>query len=46
VAKGLLDAEMAFRHYEYQEALEQAAATLDVIDPEALKRIKATFVTE
>jgi septation ring formation regulator len=46
VAKGLLEAEMAFRHYEYQEALEQAAATLDVIDPDALKKIKATFVTE
>jgi septation ring formation regulator len=46
VAKGLLEAELAFRHYEYQEALEQAAATLDVIDPDALKKIKATFVTE
>jgi septation ring formation regulator len=46
VAKGLSDAEMAFRHYEYQEALEQAAATLDEIDPDALKKIKATFVLE
>ncbi|MEH7157594.1 septation ring formation regulator EzrA [Neobacillus drentensis] len=46
VAKGLTEAENAFRHYEYQEALEQAAATLDVIDPDALKKIKATFVTE
>ncbi len=46
VAKGLLEAEMAFRHYNYQEALEQAAATLDVIDPDALKKIKASFVTE
>ncbi|MEH6905505.1 septation ring formation regulator EzrA [Neobacillus drentensis] len=46
VAKGLSDAEMAFRHYEYQEALEQAAATLDIIDPDALKKIKATFVLE
>ncbi|WP_066258166.1 septation ring formation regulator EzrA [Neobacillus drentensis] len=46
VAKGLSDAEMAFRHYEYQEALEQAASTLDIIDPDALKKIKATFVIE
>jgi septation ring formation regulator len=46
VAKGLLEAELAFRHYEYQEALEQAAATLDVIDPDALKKIKAAFVAE
>lgn len=46
VAKGLLEAEMAFRHYEYQVALEQAAATLDVIDPDALKKIKATFVAK
>jgi septation ring formation regulator len=46
VAKGLSDAEMAFRHYEYQEALEQAAATLNIIDPDALKKIKATFVLD
>jgi septation ring formation regulator len=46
VAKGLSDAEMAFRQYDYQEALEQVAATLDGIDPEALKKIKATFVIE
>jgi septation ring formation regulator len=46
VAKGLSDAENAFRQYDYQEALEQAAATLDIIDPEALKRIKSTFITE
>ncbi|MEH7304423.1 septation ring formation regulator EzrA [Neobacillus drentensis] len=46
VAKGLRDAEDAFRHYDYQEALEQAAATLDVIDPDALKKIKASFAAE
>jgi len=46
VAKGLSEAEIAFRHYEYQEALEQAAATLDIIDPDALKKIKASFVSE
>ena len=42
VAKGLNDAEQAFRHFEYQEALEQAAASLESIDPGALKKIKAT----
>ncbi|WML40851.1 septation ring formation regulator EzrA [Neobacillus sp. OS1-2] len=46
IAKGLTDAEMAFRHYDYQEALEQVAASLEGIDPEALKKIKATIVTE
>ncbi|MEH7255272.1 septation ring formation regulator EzrA, partial [Neobacillus niacini] len=42
VAKGLNDAETAFRHFEYQEALEQAAASLESIDPGALKKIKAS----
>jgi len=46
VAKGLTDAEMAFRQYDYQEALEQVAASLEGIDPEALKKIKAAIVTE
>jgi septation ring formation regulator len=43
VAKGLNDAEHAFRQFEYQEALEQAAAALESIDPGALKKIKATI---
>ena len=43
VAKGLSNAEHAFRHFEYQEALEQAAASLESIDPGALKKIKATI---
>ncbi|MGZ4161613.1 MAG: septation ring formation regulator EzrA, partial [Neobacillus sp.] len=46
VAKGLIDAETAFRQYDYQEALEQAAASLDAIDPGALKKIKASIATE
>ncbi len=46
VAKGLADAEDSFRHYEYQQALEQVAATLERFDPEALKKIKATIETE
>lgn len=46
VAKGLADAEAAFRHYEYQEALEQAATSLETVDPEALRRIKASVTAE
>jgi septation ring formation regulator len=46
VAKRLTEAEMAFRQYDYQEALEQVAASLEAIDPEALKKIKATIVPE
>lgn len=46
VAKGLLEAEKAFRHYQYQDALEQAASTIEGIDPGALKRIKATVEIE
>ena len=46
VAQGLAKAEDAFRHYEYQEALEQAAASLEGIDPGALKKIKAASAAE
>lgn len=46
VAKGLSDAENAFRHFAYQEALEQAAASLESIDPGVLKKIKATVVNQ
>nr|WP_263325413.1 septation ring formation regulator EzrA [Neobacillus sp. Marseille-Q6967] len=46
IAKGLADAEAAFRHYEYQEALEQAATSLEAVDPEALRRIKASISAE
>ncbi|CAH2716966.1 Septation ring formation regulator EzrA [Neobacillus rhizosphaerae] len=46
VSKGLSEAEMAFRQYDYQEALEQVAASLEAIDPDALKKIKASVETE
>ncbi|WP_342432592.1 septation ring formation regulator EzrA [Neobacillus sp. FSL H8-0543] len=45
VAKGLTNAENSFRHFEYQEALEQAAASIEAIDPGALKKIKASAET-
>ncbi|MDR7000541.1 septation ring formation regulator EzrA [Neobacillus niacini] len=46
IAKGLSDAEQAFRHYEYQEALEQVAASIEGVDPGALKKIKAAIENE
>ncbi|WP_066311215.1 septation ring formation regulator EzrA [Bacillus sp. FJAT-29814] len=46
VAKGLSEAENAFRQYDYQRALEEAAASLEGIDPEALKKIKTTTAIE
>jgi septation ring formation regulator len=46
VAKVLSDAENAFRHFEYQEALEQAAASLESIDPGVLKKIKGAVVKQ
>jgi septation ring formation regulator len=45
VAKGLTNAENSFRHFEYQEALEQAAASIEAVDPGALKKIKASAET-
>lgn len=40
VEKGLLEAESLFRGFEYRTALEQAAATIEEIDPGAIKRIE------
>jgi septation ring formation regulator len=40
VAKGLLEAESLFRGYDYRAALEQAATTIEEIDPGAIKRIE------
>ncbi|WP_185806934.1 septation ring formation regulator EzrA [Bacillus sp. HMF5848] len=40
VAIGLSEAENAFRQYNYHLALEQAAATLEKIEPGALKRVE------
>jgi septation ring formation regulator len=41
VANGLKNAEQEFRGFNYQEALEQAAAAIEQIEPGALKRIEA-----
>lgn len=41
VDKGLKDAELSFRGYDYQAALEQAAASVEEIEPGALKKIEA-----
>ncbi|SFB17650.1 MULTISPECIES: septation ring formation regulator EzrA [unclassified Bacillus (in: firmicutes)] len=41
VAKGLLEAEKSFRSYDYRTALEQAATSIEEIDPNAIKKIEA-----
>lgn len=41
VAKGLQDAEMSFRGFDYKTALEQAASAIEEIDPSAMKKIEA-----
>lgn len=43
VDKALKEAEEAFRSYEYKEAFEQAAATIEKIEPGALKRMEDLF---
>src|SRR5690606_8679904 len=40
VRKGLEEAEQSFRSYEYQAALEQAAACVEEVEPGALKKIE------
>ncbi|XJZ26496.1 septation ring formation regulator EzrA [Bacillota bacterium Lsc_1132] len=46
VSKGLQEAEEAFRHFDYQKALEQAASTIEAVDSEALKKIDALLLKE
>lgn len=40
VDRGLREAEEHFRNYDYREALEQAATSIEEVDPGALKRIE------
>jgi len=44
VAKGLKSAEDAFRNYDYRQALEEAAAAIEEVEPGALKKIENIFV--
>ncbi|RHW40762.1 septation ring formation regulator EzrA [Neobacillus notoginsengisoli] len=44
VAKGLSEAEKSFRNFDYQTALEQAATSIEEIDPGAIKKIE-TFIS-
>lgn len=41
VAQGLYEAEMAFREFDYKAALEQAATTIEKVEPGALKKIES-----
>ncbi|WP_371931991.1 septation ring formation regulator EzrA [Mesobacillus subterraneus] len=40
VDRGLREAEECFRNYDYRDALEQAATSIEEVDPGALKRIE------
>ncbi|WP_079510067.1 septation ring formation regulator EzrA [Mesobacillus jeotgali] len=40
VARGLREAEEYFRNYDYREALEQAATSIEEVEPGALKKIE------
>ena len=44
VAKRLAVAEEAFRKYDYSQALEEAAAAIEEVEPGALKKIEELFV--
>lgn len=46
VSKALTEAEHAFRSFDYQKALEQAATSIQAIDPGAIKRIEALVSKE
>jgi len=43
VSRGLIEAEVAFRSYEYSRALEIAGTTIESVEPGALKRIEQNF---
>ncbi|WP_445489448.1 septation ring formation regulator EzrA [Niallia sp. 03133] len=45
VARSLNEAEAAFRNYQYKEALEQAAAAIEEVEPGSIKRLEA-WITE
>ncbi|MED4903722.1 septation ring formation regulator EzrA [Parageobacillus thermoglucosidasius] len=46
VKEGLEEAEYLFRHYDYEQALEQAVAALEKVEPGALQRIQQIFHEE
>lgn len=45
VERGLSDAEKAFRKYDYKEALEHAASSIEAIEPGSIKRMEQ-WITE
>ncbi|MCZ0754834.1 septation ring formation regulator EzrA [Anoxybacillus sp. J5B_2022] len=46
VKEGLEEAEMLFRHYDYERALEQAVATVENVEPGAFERIRQLLQEE
>ncbi|MFC4182817.1 septation ring formation regulator EzrA [Saccharococcus thermophilus] len=43
VKEGLEEAEFLFRHYDYEQALEQAVATIEKVEPGAFQRVQQMF---
>lgn len=46
VSEALAEAEKAFRNYDYQKAVEQAVASIQNVDPGAIKKIEALVAKE
>ncbi|MDF2902572.1 MAG: septation ring formation regulator EzrA [Bacillus sp. (in: firmicutes)] len=46
VAEGLYEAELAFRDFDYKSALEQAATTIEKVEPGAIKKIEKMLSEE
>ncbi|MBB6282656.1 septation ring formation regulator EzrA [Geobacillus subterraneus] len=46
VHKGLEEAEFLFRHYDYEEALRQAVATIESVEPGAFDRVQQLWQTD
>ncbi len=46
VAEGLYEAELAFRDFDYKVALEQAATTIEKVEPGAIKKIEKMLSEE
>ncbi|ANB62157.1 septation ring formation regulator EzrA [Anoxybacteroides amylolyticum] len=46
VKEGLEEAEQLFRHYEYEQALEQAVATVEAVEPGAFERVRKLLQEE
>ena len=46
IAKALVEAESSFRHFEYKSALEQAATSIQAVDPGAIQKIETLLARD